>query len=102
MRIRTGSGIMGFMAKGFASAAAARFANDADRWQAVVHRDALADGVFYYSVRTTGVYCRPSCASRPARRENVAFHSTQDAARRAGFRPCKRCKPDQPPLAERN
>ena len=50
---------------------------------------------------TTGVYCRPSCAARPARPENVAFHATAAAAERAGFRACKRCKPDQPPLAER-
>jgi AraC family transcriptional regulator of adaptative response/methylated-DNA-[protein]-cysteine methyltransferase len=54
-----------------------------------------------YAVKTTGVYCRPSCAARPARPENVAFHATPAAAERAGFRACKRCKPDQPPLAER-
>ena len=71
------------------------------RWAAVVARDAQADGVFYYSVKTTGVYCRPSCAARLARPENVAFHLTREAAERAGFRPCKRCKPDQEPLAER-
>lgn len=66
------------------------------RWAAVVARDPAADGRFFYSVKTTGVYCRPSCASRPARPENVAFHATAAAAERAGFRPCKRCKPDQP------
>jgi AraC family transcriptional regulator, regulatory protein of adaptative response / methylated-DNA-[protein]-cysteine methyltransferase len=71
------------------------------RWAAVRARDPRADGTFYYSVRTTGVYCRPSCAARPARPENVAFHATAAAAERAGFRPCRRCKPDQPPLAER-
>jgi AraC family transcriptional regulator, regulatory protein of adaptative response / methylated-DNA-[protein]-cysteine methyltransferase len=71
------------------------------RWTAVVARDAKADGKFFYSVKTTGVYCRPSCAARPARPENVGFHSTAEAAERAGFRPCRRCKPDQPPLAER-
>jgi AraC family transcriptional regulator of adaptative response/methylated-DNA-[protein]-cysteine methyltransferase len=54
-----------------------------------------------YSVRTTGVYCRPSCPSRPARRENVAFHDNCGAAEAAGFRACLRCKPEQPPLAER-
>jgi AraC family transcriptional regulator of adaptative response/methylated-DNA-[protein]-cysteine methyltransferase len=75
--------------------------HDDARWAAVRARDASADGRFYYSVKTTGVYCRPSCASRPARRENVAFHATTAAAERAGFRACKRCKPDQPPLAER-
>jgi AraC family transcriptional regulator of adaptative response/methylated-DNA-[protein]-cysteine methyltransferase len=84
-----------------ADKAAAAFADDAARWQAVKTRDPRADGVFYYSVRTTGVYCRPSCAARLARRENVAFHATCAAAERAGFRPCKRCKPDQPGLAER-
>jgi AraC family transcriptional regulator, regulatory protein of adaptative response / methylated-DNA-[protein]-cysteine methyltransferase len=71
------------------------------RWAAVRARDASADGTFVYSVKTTGVYCRPSCAARPARPENVAFHDTPAAAERAGFRACKRCKPDQPPLAER-
>jgi len=64
------------------------------RWQAVVARDDRADGQFYYSVRTTGVYCRPSCGSRLARPENVRFHSTRQDAERAGFRPCKRCRPD--------
>src|SRR5579862_7858105 len=78
-----------------------RYATEAQRWQAIRARDAKADGAFWYSVRTTGVYCRPSCAARPARPENVAFHDSQEAARRAGFRPCKRCKPDQAPLAER-
>lgn len=71
------------------------------RWAAVVGRDASADGTFFYSVKTTGVYCRPSCAARPPRPENVGFHPSRAAAEQAGFRPCKRCKPDQPPLAER-
>ena len=71
------------------------------RWVAVRARDAGADGTFFYSVKTTGVYCRPSCAARLARPENVTFHLTQAEAERAGFRPCKRCKPEQPPLAER-
>ncbi len=75
---------------------------DAERWAAVMHRDASADGQFFYSVRTTGVYCRPSCASRVALRENVAFHATTEAAERAGFRPCKRCKPNQAGLAEQH
>ena len=66
------------------------------RWIAVVARDPKADGTFYYSVRTTGVYCRPSCAARQPRPENVAFHATRADAERAGFRPCRRCKPDQP------
>lgn len=71
------------------------------RWAAVVARDSAADGTFFYSVATTGVYCRPSCAARLARPENVRFHATRADAERAGFRPCKRCRPDQPPLAER-
>ena len=71
------------------------------RWAAVLARDPAADGQFFYSVGTTGVYCHPSCAARGARPENVAFHATAADAERAGFRPCKRCRPDQPPLAER-
>jgi len=71
------------------------------RWLALRARDARADGQFFYSVRTTGVYCRPSCASRGARRANVAFHPTRDDAEAAGFRPCLRCRPDLPPLAVR-
>lgn len=71
------------------------------RWAQVVARDARADGSFFYSVRTTGVYCRPSCAARPPRPENVAFHASAADAERAGFRPCKRCRPDQAPRAER-
>lgn len=71
------------------------------RWAAVATRDAHCDGQFVYSVRTTGVYCRPSCAARAARPENVAFHATCADAQRCGFRPCKRCKPDQPSLAAR-
>ena len=70
--------------------------SDEDRWDAVVHRDRAADGVFFYSVRTTGVYCRPSCGARLPRRENVAFHASCEDAERLGFRPCKRCRPDQP------
>lgn len=70
------------------------------RWAAVVARDPQADGRFFYSVNTTGVYCRPSCASRTARPEHVEFHQSAADAERAGFRPCKRCRPDQPPLAE--
>ncbi len=77
---------------------AAATVND-PRWAAVVARDGAADGRFFYSVRTTGVYCRPSCAARPARPENVAFHDTAETARAAGFRPCLRCKPDQLPAA---
>ncbi|MDF1505867.1 bifunctional DNA-binding transcriptional regulator/O6-methylguanine-DNA methyltransferase Ada [Roseisolibacter sp. H3M3-2] len=74
---------------------------DADRrWDALVARDRAHDGAFVYGVRTTGVYCRPSCASRRPRRENVAFFDAAEAARAAGFRACKRCRPDAPPEAE--
>lgn len=77
------------------------FANDDERWEAVAGRDVRADGTFWYSVRTTGVYCRPSCAARRARRENVRFFSSRDDAERAGYRPCKRCRPHEAALAER-
>jgi AraC family transcriptional regulator, regulatory protein of adaptative response / methylated-DNA-[protein]-cysteine methyltransferase len=66
---------------------------DEARWAAVVGRDAAADGQFFYSVRTTGVYCRPSCKARPALRKNVGFHASCAEAEQAGFRACKRCKP---------
>lgn len=78
-----------------------KYGSDEKRWTAVQQRDAGADGAFWYSVRSTGVYCRPSCGARPALRKNVAFHDSREAAEQAGFRPCLRCKPDQPPLAER-
>ncbi|HMA93931.1 MAG TPA: bifunctional DNA-binding transcriptional regulator/O6-methylguanine-DNA methyltransferase Ada [Polyangiaceae bacterium] len=68
---------------------------DDPRWHSVVRRDPSADGLFFYSVRTTGVYCRPSCAARQPRPENVAFHATRAEAEHAGFRPCKRCKPNE-------
>jgi AraC family transcriptional regulator, regulatory protein of adaptative response / methylated-DNA-[protein]-cysteine methyltransferase len=79
----------------------APLADDAAKWAALGARDAQADGSFVYSVRTTGVYCRPSCPARPARPENVAFHATCAEAEAAGFRPCKRCRPNEPALAER-
>lgn len=66
------------------------------RWQAVAHRNPQADGEFVYAVRTTGVYCRPSCPSRAARRENVEFFESNERAAAAGYRPCKRCRPDAP------
>lgn len=69
------------------------------RWAAVVARNPDADGTFFYAVATTGVYCRPSCPSRRARPENVAFYARAADAERAGFRPCRRCKPDQMSLA---
>jgi AraC family transcriptional regulator of adaptative response/methylated-DNA-[protein]-cysteine methyltransferase len=69
---------------------------DADRrWAAVVARDKSCDGAFFFSVATTGVYCRPSCPSRRANRENVEFHRTCAEAESAGFRACLRCRPDE-------
>ena len=79
-------------------ALAARVKNDA-RWAAVAARDARA--AFFYSVKSTGVYCHPWCSARRPSPENVGFHVTRADAERAGFRPCKHCKPDQPPPAER-
>lgn len=69
--------------------------------QAVAGRDADADGRFVYAVLTTGVYCRPSCAARPARPENLRFFTDPAAATAAGYRACKRCQPDAPPRSER-
>jgi AraC family transcriptional regulator, regulatory protein of adaptative response / methylated-DNA-[protein]-cysteine methyltransferase len=69
------------------------------RWESVLARDSSADSQFVYSVKTTGVYCKPSCPSRPAKPENVTFYKTAADAEQAGFRPCKRCKPNQPTLA---
>ncbi|KAK1079393.1 hypothetical protein LTR33_006425 [Friedmanniomyces endolithicus] len=64
------------------------------RWQALVAREASADGVFVYCVRTTGIYCRPVCKSRLARRANVEFFDTPTQAETAGYRACKRCRPE--------
>jgi len=68
-------------------------AND-PRWAQVIARDRSADGQFWYSVATTGIYCRPSCPSRGANPKNVQLHDTLEEARATGFRPCKRCNPD--------
>ncbi len=65
------------------------------RWQQVLAHDARADGRFVYAVRSTGIYCRPSCAARRPRPEYVSFHADGAAARAAGFRPCRRCCPDE-------
>ncbi|MFP5393665.1 MAG: bifunctional DNA-binding transcriptional regulator/O6-methylguanine-DNA methyltransferase Ada [Gammaproteobacteria bacterium] len=79
-----------------------RYAGDDARWTAVQQRDRGADGLFYYAVRSTGVYCRPSCASRPKLRQNVSFWDSAAAAEQAGFRPCLRCKPNLPALADQH
>ncbi len=69
------------------------FDSDDRRWQALERRDGRAVGAFVYGVRTTGVYCRPGCASRRPNRANVAFFDDGEGAERAGFRPCRRCGP---------
>jgi AraC family transcriptional regulator of adaptative response/methylated-DNA-[protein]-cysteine methyltransferase len=69
---------------------------DETRWDAFVARDASFEGQFYIAVKTTGIYCRPGCPARLPKRANVRFFDTRDEAERAGFRPCKRCKPDRP------
>lgn len=78
--------------------------NDSDesRWRAVRDRDAGADGTFVYGVVTTGVYCRPSCPSRAAKRENVRFYVLHADAEKDGLRPCKRCAPGEPSLRQRH
>lgn len=70
------------------------YLTDDARWQAVLDRDQQADGVFFTCVHTTGIYCRPTCPARRPNRENVSFVTTREQALRAGFRPCKRCTPD--------
>jgi AraC family transcriptional regulator of adaptative response/methylated-DNA-[protein]-cysteine methyltransferase len=72
------------------------------RWAALVGRDPKSDGQFFYSVKTTGVFCRPSCGARTPRPENVAFHPTVRAAEEAGFRACLRCQPSGATRAEEN
>lgn len=80
--------------------ASAAFEDDQARLAAVRRRDPRADGQFYYAVKTTGVYCRPSCAARPARPENVQFYLAPAAAERAGYRACKRCRPERESATE--
>jgi len=75
---------------------------DDARWAAVVARDAAFDGRFVSAVETTGIYCRPSCPAKRPNRANVRFYDTAADAERAGFRPCKRCKPGEPSLAEQH
>lgn len=70
------------------------YRSDAARQQAVSRRDRGADGLFWYGVVTTGIYCRPHCPSRP-RAGNLRFFQSREAARAAGFRACKRCHPDR-------
>ena len=78
-----------------------RFRNDDERWAAVQGRDPGAEDEFFYSVATTGVYCRPNCPSRRPRREHVRFHASREEAESAGFRACRRCRPHEPSPGER-
>ena len=75
---------------------------DDPRWARIVARDKKADGHLWYSVYTTGVYCRPSCPSRTANPKNVQLHDTLESAKATGFRPCKRCNPDGPSIEAEN
>lgn len=65
-----------------------------EKWKAALECDACYDGRFYYGVKTTGIFCRPSCKSKSPKRENVEFFDTAEQARESGLRPCKRCRPD--------
>lgn len=73
---------------------AGRLTVEESRWAAILARDATCDGEFLFAVTTTGIYCRPSCPARRARRDHVRFFETRAAAEKAGFRACKRCRPD--------
>jgi AraC family transcriptional regulator of adaptative response/methylated-DNA-[protein]-cysteine methyltransferase len=76
--------------------------DEAKCWEALCTHDASQDAQWVYSVKTTGVYCRPGCASRQPLRKNVAFYATNAEAEAAGFRPCKRCRPNEGSQAERH
>lgn len=88
-------------APGASSSPAGAFATDEARWDAMLRRDRTGDGLFVCAVRTTGIYCRPGCPAKTPKRENVAFHATPADAERAGFRPCRRCRPNEPSQDER-
>lgn len=76
------------------SSPAARFNTRAQRWQAILNRDPAADNQFVYAVKTTGIFCRPTCAARRPLQKNILDFDSPQAARHAGFRPCKRCRPE--------
>lgn len=65
-----------------------------EMWKAISENDASYDGIFFYAVKSTGIYCRPSCKSKKPKHENVCFFDTSEQARAAGFHPCKRCRSD--------
>ncbi len=69
--------------------------SDTEKWQAVVNCDKGYDGLFFYGVTTTGIFCRPACRAKTPRRENVVFFGNAEQAIEAGFRPCKKCRPDR-------
>lgn len=64
-----------------------------EKWQAIINNDASYDGQFFYAVKTTGIFCRPSCKSRPPNKENIGLFQTAEQALSGKFRPCKRCRP---------
>src|SRR5207253_10511621 len=70
-------------------------ATEVDKWKAVVERDETSDGLFVFAVRSTGIYCKPSCPARHPNLEQVIFFSQPDEAERSGFRACKRCQPQE-------
>lgn len=80
---------------------ATNYQTDQERWEAVTSRDRRAEEAFVYAVVTTGIYCRPGCASRRPKRENVRFYDTGALAEADGYRPCKRCTPDAATAEER-
>jgi len=67
---------------------------DNEKWNSIVNCDSFYDGVFYYGVRTTGIFCRPSCKSKEPLKKNVVFFDRIEDAYSYGLRPCKRCRPD--------
>src|SRR5215469_5685602 len=66
-------------------------------WRAMLDRDSRADGTFFFAVRSTSIYCRPSCPARRPLRTNTLFFATRQEAERHGYRPCRRCRPDRIP-----
>ena len=88
--------------EGAGKRATARFESEDQRWEAVIKRDRSAEGHFVLAVTTTGIYCRPGCPARRPRRENVRFFRRAEEAEGAGFRPCKRCRPNAPSLKEQH
>lgn len=68
--------------------------NEQEMWEAVKHSDADYDGIFFYAVKTTEIFCRPSCRSKVPKKENICYFHSAKEARNAGFRPCKRCRSD--------